>query len=59
MKDEWIDALREMRGSGWAVIAWVPEELGDADPGLVEDRCIELGWEIIGALKSVDTREGE
>lgn len=39
--------LRELRHAGYAVIVWSPQELGEANPRRVEDRSIELGWEII------------
>jgi len=51
MNEEWKKALREMRHDGYAVIVWTPEELEGADSGLVEDRLIELGYDVIDCLK--------
>lgn len=47
-----IAVLAELRHAGYAVITWTPEELRDANPRRVEDRSIELGWEIINDLAS-------
>jgi len=52
MKKEWQDALNAMRDEGYCVIVWTPEELGDVDPGHVEDVCIERGNNMIESLKS-------
>jgi hypothetical protein len=43
-----VDALRHR---GFAVIIWTPEELDGATPSKVEDRSIELGWDVIADLK--------
>lgn len=43
--------VRELRESGHAVIVWTPEELGEASRNRVEDRSIELGWDVIECLK--------
>jgi hypothetical protein len=43
-----IDALR---AKGYAVIVWTPEELAGASRNRVEDRLVELGWEVIADLK--------
>ena len=47
MKDTWKEVLREMRNEGYAVIVWTPEELGDVDPGWVEDASISYGNEYL------------
>ena len=45
------EVLQELRHQGYAVIVWSPEELDSANPRRVEDRSVELGWDIIGGLK--------
>lgn len=47
MKKEWLQTLREMRSEGYAVIVWTPEELGETDPGWVEDCSISYGSEYL------------
>ena len=47
MKDEWVKVLMEMRDAGYAVIAWSPEEMGDADPEWVEECSISYGWDYL------------
>lgn len=44
-------ALNALSSRGYAVIVWSPDELAGADPRKVEDRSVELGWDIIEALK--------
>lgn len=51
MNEEQLKVIRELRQEGYAIIIWTPEELEDADPGKVEDRSKEFGWEIIDILK--------
>jgi len=51
MTQEELETVQAMKSRGFAVIIWTPEELGDADADLVEDRSIELGWQIIEDLK--------
>jgi len=43
-------AINELRNEGYAVIVWTPEEIGTANPRRVEDRSIELGYDIIDDL---------
>lgn len=50
MKGDWMTNVRELRDLGYAVIIWTPEELKNVSPKIVEDRSIELGWEIINDL---------
>lgn len=45
-----VEYLRQLRKMGYAVVAFTPEELRGADPDHVEDRLIELGWDVIDAL---------
>ena len=43
--------IDQWRDEGFAVIVWSPEELQGASPDRVQDRSIELGWDIIDDLK--------
>ena len=43
--------IQQLRAEGYAIILWTPEELEGVAPKHVEDRSVELGWEIIEALK--------
>lgn len=45
-----FQALESLRSEGYAVIIWSPAELGDVDPGRVEELSIEKGWDIIATL---------
>lgn len=51
MTPEQYATISALRHEGYAIIVWTPEELDGADPGNVEDRSVELGWDIIAALK--------
>lgn len=44
-------ALNALRSRGYAVIVWNHDELAGVNPRKVEDRSIELGWDVIEALK--------
>ncbi len=48
----------KMQHLGYAVICFTPEELRGADPGHVQDRLVELGWDVIDTL-ATEPREGE
>ena len=50
MNDEQLKVVRELGHEGYAVIIWSPEELGNARVKDVEDRSIELGYDIINSL---------
>lgn len=54
-----VDMLKELRNRGCAVVCFVPDELLGADPDHVEDRLVELGWEVIDALKTEDYEDLE
>lgn len=43
--------LNALRSRGYAVIVWSPDELAGVNRRMVEDRSIELGWDVIEALK--------
>lgn len=51
IRTQWLITMKEMFHAGWAVVVWSPEELQGADPGLVQDRLIELGYDVIDCLK--------
>lgn len=51
MKPEYARAIQELRDLGCAVIVWNPEELDGADPDRVEERSVELGWEMLEFMK--------
>lgn len=51
MTSKELGQIQKLREQGYAVIVWTPEELGGAPPRKVEDRSIELGWDVIDALK--------
>ena len=46
---EW-DIVGALRGAGWAVVIFNPDELRGANPERVQDRLVELGWEVIDTL---------
>lgn len=50
MTPEQHEAISQLRHEGYAVTIWAPEELGGANPRRVEDRTVEIGWEIIEDL---------
>lgn len=52
MTPEQFTALRELSNEGYAVVVFNAEELDGASPTKLEDRLIELGWEIIDDLNS-------
>lgn len=45
------EALESLRHRGFAVIVWTPGELRSASRRHVEDRSVELGWDIINCLQ--------
>jgi len=48
---EW---MADMRRRGFCLTVFTPEELQGANPDQVEDRLVELGWEVIDCLKEED-----
>jgi hypothetical protein len=48
----------KMQRLGYAVVCFTPEELRGADPDHVQDRLVELGWDVIDAL-ATEPREDE
>jgi hypothetical protein len=47
-----------MQHLGYAVVCFTPEELRGANPDHVQDRLVELGWDVIDVL-ATEPREGE
>lgn len=45
--------IAELRNRGFAVIIWHPDELAGASRKHVEDRSVELGWQVIEDLKDM------
>lgn len=43
--------LRKLRDKGYAVVVFTEEELDGAPQKRVEDRLVEVGWDIINDLK--------
>jgi hypothetical protein len=53
-----VEAVRVLEGLGCAVVIFTPEELRGANSSHVEDRLVELGWDVIDTL-ATEPREGE
>jgi len=51
MSKEEREAIDKLRDHGYAVVVFDEEELDGASPSRVEDRLVELGWEVIDCLK--------
>ena len=49
-----IEALRRR---GYAVTVFTPHELRDADPDSVQERMVQVGWDIIDNLASYQRDE--
>jgi hypothetical protein len=45
-----VELGRELEAMGCAVVIFTEEELRGANPYHVQDRLIELGWEVIGDI---------
>lgn len=43
--------IKQLKEEGFAIILFNPDELEGADSDKVEDRLIEIGWEVIFNLK--------
>jgi hypothetical protein len=57
LKPEHMNAIDQLRQEGYAVIVWTPDELGTASARRVEDRSVELGWDVIDALQDGESDE--
>lgn len=49
-EDEVFELCNKMRFAGYAVVCFTPDELQNANPDHVEDRLVELGWDVINDL---------
>jgi len=45
-----VELSRQLEAMGCAVVIFTEEELRGARPDLVQDRLIELGWDVIDVL---------
>lgn len=59
MNNEVVYHLKALRDLGFAVVAFTPEELRGAEPDHVEDRLIEIGWDVIDALATEHPHESD
>ncbi len=50
MSEAQLLVLRQLNDEGYAIVLITPEELNGAAPSKVEDRLIELSWDIINEL---------
>ena len=50
MDERQQQVIDELRGEGYAVVIFNPEELAEVNKGKVEDRLVELGWDVISDL---------
>lgn len=57
LKQEEVDFLRGLRVRGYAVVVFNPEELRGASQEHVEERMIELGWDVIESLADPNYEE--
>jgi hypothetical protein len=53
-----VEHSRAIEAMGCCVIVFTPEELRGANPNKVEERLVELGWDVIDTL-ATEPREGE
>ena len=51
MNTEQWKVINELRAEGYAVTIFNPEELDGVNESAVEDRLVELGWQVIEDLK--------
>jgi Lhr-like helicase len=54
MKHEELQALKQLKARGYAIVVITPEELLNANPDKVEDRLIDFSWEVISQLNEGD-----
>lgn len=57
LSNEEFDLIVKLRDKGFAVVIFTPEELCGAESDFIEERLIELGWDIIDSVKSEDNQE--
>ena len=53
-----VELGRELEAMGCAVVVFTPEELRGANPYHVQDRLIELGWEVIEDIATEPDQDG-
>jgi len=46
------EAILNFKYSGYTVVVFSPEELKGANPDIVEERLIQLGWSVISELSN-------
>lgn len=51
LSQEEFDLIVKMRDNGFAIVIFTPEELCGAEPDFIEERLIELGWDVIDSVK--------
>jgi hypothetical protein len=51
---EIIEFMKKLRGEGYAVILWTPEELKGMDSVAMEDLSISYGHDLIDMIKEDD-----
>ena len=49
-----VEHSRALEEMGCVVVVFTPEELRGANPDHVQDRLIELGWEVINDLADTE-----
>ena len=54
-----VELSRQLEELGCAVVVFTEEELRGARPDLVQDRLVELGWEVIDVLAEDKSSEDE
>ena len=52
-----VELSRQLEAMGCAVVVFTEEELRGARPDLVQDRLIELGWDVIDVLATEPDQE--
>ena len=52
-----VELSRQLEAMGCAVVVFTEEELRGARPDLVQDRLIELGWDVIDVLAQTPEEE--
>lgn len=57
MTQEQIKTIQELKNQGYAVVLFNPDELEGAEADRVEDRLIEMGWDVIHDLKPSEMEE--
>lgn len=50
-ESEYLEVVQRMREEGYAVVYLSPDEVGTANPNLVEDRLHEISSDIVAALQ--------